>query len=34
VARRDDGRWIHLAPRVAEVLAEAVVFVVGIDSRE
>lgn len=29
-----DGGWIHLAPHVAEVLAKAGYFVVGIDSRE
>jgi pimeloyl-ACP methyl ester carboxylesterase len=29
-----DGGWIHLAPHVAEVLARAGYFVVGIDSRE
>jgi len=29
-----DGGWIHLAPHVADVLARAGYFVVGIDSRE
>lgn len=29
-----DGGWIHLAPHVAEVLARAGYFIVGVDSRE
>src|SRR5262245_3378955 len=28
-----DGGWIHLAPHVAEVLATAGLFVVGVDTR-
>jgi hypothetical protein len=34
VVASGDGGWIHLAPHVAEVLAKAGCFVVGIDSRE
>jgi len=34
VVTSGDGGWIHLAPHVAEVLAKAGCFVVGIDSRE
>ena len=34
VVSSGDGGWIHLAPHVAEALARAGYFVVGIDSRE
>jgi pimeloyl-ACP methyl ester carboxylesterase len=34
VVASGDGGWFHLAPHVAEVLAEAGCFVVGIDSRQ
>jgi type IV secretory pathway VirJ component len=34
VVSSGDGGWVHLAPRVAETLARAGYFVVGIDSRE
>jgi hypothetical protein len=34
VVTSGDGGWIHLAPHVAEALARAGYFVVGIDSRE
>jgi type IV secretory pathway VirJ component len=34
VVSSGDGGWIHLAPHVAEVLARAGYFVVGIDSKE
>jgi fermentation-respiration switch protein FrsA (DUF1100 family) len=34
VVSSGDGGWIHLAPHVAEVLARAGYFVVGVDSRE